>query len=279
MGPADAELLLDGLYFPESLRWRAGELWFSDIYGGQVVRIGPGGPQVVANVDGLPSGLGWLPDGTPLVVSCEQRRVLRIESDGTTTGHADLSGYLTHEANDMAVDHSGRAYVGNYGFDVATGAEPAPTVLLRVEPDGRVFAEEPQLIFPNGLVRTDGGRSLVVAETFADRLTTMRIAPDGSLHDPKVLATLPSGSGPDGIDVDEAGGIWVACAFGAAAVRVGPDGEATHRIEFPGEGVYCCALGGADRRTLFVALADQDEERAARVRTGRIVTVPVEVPA
>lgn len=276
---APVDILVPDLYFPEALRWHAGQLWFSDVFGNVVSRVGDGGPEVVANVPGQPAGLGWLPDGSMLVVSSKDRTVLRIASDGSTTVHADLSAHVGFDANDMVVGRDGRAYVGNYGFDVSAGARPEPTNLLRVDPDGTIVREPPPLIFPNGAVLIDGGRGLVVAETFADRISYLRVADDGHLTEARVLAALPPGSGPDGIDADEAGAVWVACAFGECVVRIGPDGRATDRFEFAGMGVYCCALGGDDGRTLYVALASRDEELAARERTGRIVACRVDVPA
>jgi sugar lactone lactonase YvrE len=273
------DVFLPNLHFPEGLRWHDGRLWFSDIFGGHVYRMGSEGPEIVAEVPGLPSGLGFLPDGSPLVVALHDRTVLQIESDGSTRLHADLSDRFEHPANDMVVDRFGRAYVGNYGFDADNGADPKPTRLIRVDPDGDIVEEEPPLLFPNGALFVDEGRTMIIAETFADRITRLRVDDDGSLHDP-VSVAVPAGYGPDGIDVDEAGGVWVACAFaGEACIRVAPDGSVTDRIEFPGEAVLCPVLGGDDGRTLHIAISSHDEELAARERVGRIVTTTVDVPA
>jgi sugar lactone lactonase YvrE len=272
------EPLLSDLHFPEGLRWHLDELWFSDIFGGEVCRLTEDGLEIVARVPGGPSGLGWLPGGSALVVSFGDRCVLRISPDGTTQLHADLRDRFAFPANDMVVDAAGRAYVGNYGFDVDHGADPVPTRLVRVDPDGTVREEGPPLVFPNGVVFVDDGRTMIIAETFADRLTWLRVDDDGRLHDPRSVP-VPAGHTPDGIDADESGGVWVACAYAEAVIRVEPDGTVTDRIEFPGEGVYCCVLGGADGRTLHVALSSTDEDLAARERVGRIVTCRVDVPA
>ncbi len=277
---ADAvELVVPNLMFPEGLRWHENQLWFSDVFGGGVYRVAASGPELVARIEGMPSGLGWLPDGSTLVVSCEQRSVLRIGADGTVNLHADLHPHLAYDANDMVVDQAGRAYVGNYGYDLEAGTEPLSTHLLRVEPDGRVVEEPPEVVFPNGCVVTADGRFLVVAETATDRLVRMRRDEDGSLSDAEVMATFPPGFGPDGIDEDETGAIWVAGAYGEAVVRVSRDGDTTDRIDFPGLGVYCCLLGGDDGRTLFVATASRDEALAARQSTGQIVARRVDIPA
>ena len=85
--------------------------------------------ETVAIVAGQPSGLGWLPDGRLLVVSMRDRTLLRREPDGSLVVHADLSGIAGGPVNDMVVDAQGRAYVGNFGFDLMGGA-PLETARL-----------------------------------------------------------------------------------------------------------------------------------------------------
>jgi sugar lactone lactonase YvrE len=257
------------LYFPEGLRWHDDALWFTDQYGGTVCRVGCG-CDVVARVPGRPGGIGWAKDGTLLVVAMERRSVLSVAPGGTVSLYADLSALLPAYANDMLVDPAGRAYVGNYGFDVEHGEAPVPTRLVRVDPDRSVTVEAPEFMFPNGTIVVDDGRTMIVAETFSDRLTELQVAPDGSLSEPRVLAELPKGSGPDGIAVDAAGRIWVACAFNSHAYAVTRDGRIDAEIEVPGEGVYCPEVGGADGNTLYLGIASLDEEYAARHPTGRI---------
>ncbi|HTW20937.1 MAG TPA: SMP-30/gluconolactonase/LRE family protein [Mycobacteriales bacterium] len=257
------------LYFPEGLRWRDGALWFTDQYGGTVCRIG-GGYEVVARMPGRPGGLGWTKDGTLLVVAMERRSVLSVAPGGALTLYADLSHLLPAYANDMLVDPQGRAYVGNYGFDVEHGEAEALTRIARVDPDRSTHVEPPELMFPNGTVLVDGGRTMVIAETFGDRLTELTVAPDGGLSDPRTLLELPKGSGPDGIAVDRAGRVWVACAFSSRAIAVTRAGEIDAEIEVPGEGVYCPEIGGPNGTTLYLGIASLDEEYAARTPTGRI---------
>ena len=273
------EVLVPDLFFPEGLRWHEDELWFSDVFGNAVFRVVNGVARKVADVPGMPSGLGWLPDGSAIAVSCQQRALLRVTPSGETEMHADLGEYLQYDANDMVVDPLGRAYVGNYGYDVEGGDTPQPTHLLRVDLAGKVTVEAPEVTFPNGAVLTNQGRTLIVAETSMDRLVTMSVAEDGSLSAATVFAEMPKGFGPDGIDVDADGGVWVAGAWGEAVRRYSSSGSLTHRLDLPGVGVYCCVLGGQDGRTLFVATASTDEEYAARVRTGQILTCRVDVPA
>jgi sugar lactone lactonase YvrE len=268
---AAATQIVDQLHFPEALRWHNGELWFSDIFGGTVSRVQQGRAQPFADIDGLPSGIGWMPDGTLLVVSMERRAVVAVGSDGRQRVHADLSHIMDQFANDMVVDAVGRAYVGNYGFDVDAGAPVEPTRLVRIDPDGSVHVETPEVIFPNGMVLVDDGRTLLVAETLGDRVTALDVAADGGLGNPQVVATFPPGSGPDGICTDAWGRVWVPCAYGGKVVAVERDGTAAVEIQLPDECVTCCATDGEDGHTLYVALAPLDESEAARVKRGRIL--------
>jgi sugar lactone lactonase YvrE len=237
-----------------------------------VLRLDPaGGLTTMAEVPGCPSGLGFLPDGRMLVVSMHDRRVLRLDPDGLRQ-HADLGELATWHCNDMAVDHSGRAYVGNFGDDSAPPAPPKPTVLIAVEPDGQARVVADELMFPNGIVATDGGRILIVAETRSvpGRLTAFRVLPDGSLTGRRTLAEFGAGELPDGIAVDAAGGIWVAMPFSGQVVRLSLDGAVTKRLEV--DSAYAVAIGGPDGGDLFVCTAPSwVPEEAARLRGGSVL--------
>lgn len=263
------------LFFPEGLRWRDGSLWFSDVFGGTVSCLSESGTRVVARVPGMPSGLGWLPDGTLLVVSMQERSILAIGEDGEPTPYADLSEVCPQLANDMTVDSTGRAYVGNYGYDVDAGAPIEATHLVRVDPDRSVHVEAPEVVFPNGCVLVDGERTLIVAETFADRVTAFSVGDDGGLSEPRTIVELPAGSGPDGLAAESSGRIWVPCAYGGRAVAVTPDGRIDDEVVIPGVGVNCCAVGGDDGSTLFIAIAPLDEAEAAAYPNGRIIALPL----
>lgn len=272
-------LLLDQLAFPESPRWHEGALWFSDFYTHKVQRLDSRGRcETVAMVAGQPSGLGWLPDGRLLVVSMTDRRLLRLDG-ATLTEMADLSTLASIHCNDMVVDAKGRAYVGNFGFDLIARATPRPTDLVLVPPDGppRVVAQG--LMFPNGMVITPDGRTLVVAESFGARLTAFDVAADGSLHQRRVWAALPQGTAPDGICLDGEGAIWLASPSSREVLRVREGGEITHRVPTPGQAV-ACMLGGPERRTLFVlsgkVMVTPEESRG--MMSGAIHTLAVQVP-
>ena len=273
-----SRLVAEGLAFPEGPRWHAGELWFSDMLGGVVMRVAADGSQHrVLDVPEQPSGLGWLSDGTMLVVSMRNRSLLRIES-GRASIVADLSRLAPHHCNDMVVDVQGRAYVGNFGFDLPGGASPVPTGLVLVTPDGRARVVADGLLFPNGCVITPDGGTLIVGETFGARLTAFRIAPDGSLHSRRTWAALP-GKSPDGICLDAGGAIWVASPPTREVLRVRAGGEITHRVATRNQAI-ACMLGGADRRELFVLSGHVsfDPAKARSYRSGRIDLVRVDVP-
>jgi sugar lactone lactonase YvrE len=271
------QVLVDGLAFPEGPRWHDGRFWFSDVHDQKVKAVdAAGNVEDVVEVPGDPSGLGWLPDGRLLVVSMSDRRLLRLDPEGLTE-LADLSELASYHCNDMVTDHRGRSYVGNFGFDLHTRATPTTTVLVMVTPEGdaRVVADE--LSFPNGTVITPDGRTLVVGESFAARLTAFDVAEDGSLGNRRVWAQL-EGAVPDGICLDAEGAIWVASPVSGEVVRVREGGEVVERIPVATQAI-ACMLGGPDRRTLHVCTSESiDPEECRAKRTGRIEIVQVDVP-
>jgi sugar lactone lactonase YvrE len=272
------EVILDGLTFAEAPRWRDGALWFSDFYTHRVLRVGPQGRmEVVAEVPGRPSGLGWARDGALLVVSMLDRLLLRF-AGGELAVMADLSGLATGPCNDMVVDAAGRAYVGNFGFDRHRGESPRTACIARVDPDGRVTRAADDLMFPNGTVITRDGRTLVVAETFANRLTAFDVDAEGALSGRRVFAQL-DGCFPDGICLDADGAVWVADARGPRVLRVleGGSVERTAPLE-AGRCAFACMLGGDDRRTLFVCTNTGSGPAMAEKTDGRIEAVRVPVP-
>jgi sugar lactone lactonase YvrE len=270
------EVVVDDLYFPESLRWHAGELWFSDIFGQTVHAYGAGQLRTITQLTDWAGGLGWLPNGDLLVVSMRERRVLRLGQDGILRPHADLADLIDYAANDMYVDPSGRAYVGSYGYDVDRGAPIAEVPLVVIDVDGSARLAGSPLVFPNGIDRRHTQRELLVAETFADRLSRVLLGDDGEPGASQVFATVASGDGPDGIVCDSHGGVWVACAYGQRVLHISPTGEIDEVIPVTGRGVLSCALGGPHGRTLYLAVASTDEEYAARHRTGSILAVAVD---
>jgi sugar lactone lactonase YvrE len=269
---------LDQLAFPESPRWHEGALWFSDFYTHQVQRADMAGRcETVVTVPGQPSGLGWLPDGRLLVVSMTDRRLLRLDGD-VLRQVADLSALASFHCNDMVVDAQGRAYIGNFGFDLIAKQTPRATNLILVQPEGQTRVVADDLLFPNGTVITPDGRTLIIGETYGARLTAFDIAVDGSLSGRRVWAVLDKAA-PDGICLDAEGAIWLASPTSREVLRVREGGVVTHRIATPGQAV-ACALGGPDGRTLFVATTKLmlPPEQSLQTRPGAIHTLRVAVP-
>lgn len=266
------EILIDGLCFAEGPRWHDGALWFSDMHAHEVLRADPSGrTDVICHVPNWPSGLGWLPDGTLLVVSMIDRRVLRFDGQSLNV-HADLSGLASFHCNDMVVDTAGRAYVGNFGFDLHAQKKPRPAEIICVEPDGTARVAATDMQFPNGSVITPDGTTLIVGESWGARLSAFDIAPDGGLSNRRIWATQPDGALPDGICLDEAGGIWLASPSTNECLRQVEGGEITHRVAVD-QGAFACMLGGDNGRTLFILTAgSSDPEECRALRSGRVET-------
>ena len=286
--------LVSGYTFFESPRWHDGQLWLSDFYTHQIVRVDLQGQVTsVAEVPGQPSGMGWLPDGRLLVVSMRDRRILRQEADGQLVTHADLSSVAGGHLNDMVVDAQGRAYVGNFGFDLMGGGTPHTADLARVDPDGSVHPAATGLYFPNGSMITPDGRTLIVGETMGNRISAFDIRADGSLGprrdwarfgDQPALTDMASVLGslkaaPDGATLDADGAVWFADAVGHRVVRMAPGGEVLDSLSTGEQGAFACTLGGPDGRTLFVCVAPDFNEHARRAaRDAEVWTTKVSVP-
>lgn len=282
-----ARVLAGGLHFGEAPRWHDGVLWFSDFFDYAVKTVDlEGHIAVKLSMADRPSGLGWMPDGSMLIVSMTARALLRLDQ-GRLALHADLSGIATFHCNDMVVDTAGRAYVGNFGFDLDTNeingtlgevlATHAGATIARVDLDGSVHAAADGLMFPNGTVITPDGRTMIVAESFANRLTAYDVADDGSLSNRRLWADLGTRT-PDGICLDADGAIWVANPIINECFRVGEGGDILDVIETDNR-CFACMLGGPDRRTLFMLTSRYSLAVEAAVhRTGNVLVADVDVP-
>jgi sugar lactone lactonase YvrE len=285
--------IVTGMSYLEGPRWHDQRIWFSDFYTCRVYSAAEDGSDVriEAEVAQQPSGLGWLPDGRLLIVSMRDARVLRRETDGTLVCHADLSGHVNGLLNDMVVDSRGRTYVGEFGFDLMGGADFKPGVLLRVDPDGTVTKAAEDMWFPNGSAITSGG-TLLVCETFGNRVSAFDITEDGALANRRTWAKFGEPPAdrelgkmlpqvvvaPDGCCLDADRALWVADGVGNRVIRVHRGGEITEEIQ-PGTGAFACMLGGADGRTLFICTApDFAEEARKHAREASLVTARVDTP-
>ena len=272
---SDIEVLATGLCFGEGPRWRDNTLVFSDMHDRKVLSLTATGTlSELLRLDDEPSGLGWLPNGDLLVVSMTERSLLRVSGDGVSI-HADLSGLADFHCNDLLVDPDGRAYVGNFGFDLHNQAAPKTTGLIAVEPDGAARLVADDLMFPNGMVLTPDRHTLVVAESFAGRLTAFDVAPNGDLSNRRLWAQLPEGAVPDGICLDSGGGIWAASPSSNDVLRLLEGGEVSHRAAMD-RGAFACMLGG--EHLYVLTAADSHPDKARTARSGQVVRVPAPYP-
>ncbi len=271
--------LISGLSFAEGPRWHEDALYISDMHGRRVLRIDhEGSARVVAQIEDATSGLGWLPDGRLLVVAMNARKIMRREHDGAMVEHADLGGIATFHCNDMIVSADGTAYVGNFGFPIFPLGEPRPATLARVDRNGVVSAAAADMWFPNGIALTGDGRTLIVAESAAVCLTAFAVADDGTLSDRRVWAHLGQNNAPDGLCIDAEGAAWVAVPHHRKFLRVRQGGEVVETIEVE-EFALACALGGPERRTLFMTVSHELEpERCLANPSASVLVAEVEVP-
>ena len=255
-------VICQGFTFIEGPRWYQGALWFSDFYDEAVFRVVPGeSPERVVSVPQQPSGLGWLPNGDLLVSSMLDKTLYRWSETQGLNKYADLSAIAERRINDMLVDPTGRAWVGNFGFVHQDGESVAPGTLARVDTDQSVHAAAGDLLFANGMVLLNGGNTLVVAETYRGCLTAFDIESTGDLVNRRLWAQLPEGDVPDGICVDSEEGIWVASPTTGSVLRVLKGGEVTNSIQ-TGRKAIACALGGSEGRTLFICTSNSTDRHS-----------------
>jgi sugar lactone lactonase YvrE len=275
-------LVIDGLRFPEGNRWHDGQLWFSDMHTGEVSRLdvlNEGSREVVAKLDGQPSGLGWTADNELLISSMFDRQVLKVTDNGMEV-YADLSALSAYPINDLLTDDvTGATYVGAFGYDLYAGAAQAPGPLFKISPDGTASTAADGFHFPNSAIVIPGTRTLVIGETWGGLLTAFDIADDGSLLNRRLWADLGTDITPDGSCVDLEGGIWVASLLSSEFLRVTEGGQITDRIPVPGRHAVDCVLGGPTGSTLYLSTADSyTPEVTASTWLGRIEAIDVTTP-
>jgi sugar lactone lactonase YvrE len=264
-------ILLTGLTLGESPRWHDGRLWFADWGPQEIVAVDlDGRSEVVLRGPSFPLCFDWLPDGRLLVVSASDGLLLRREADGSLVTHADLSGLSDHKWNDIAVDGRGNAYVGNIGFEF--GGEVGPGILALVTPNGSARQAADGVAFPNGMAVTPDDSTLILAESYGNRLTAFDIAADGSLSNRRVWADLGDGV-PDGICIDADGAVWYGDVPNRRCVRVREGGEVLQTIDLD-RGCFACTLGGPDGTTLFMMAAEWNGPASMfdGPRTGQVLT-------
>jgi sugar lactone lactonase YvrE len=267
------EPLANGFCFGEGPRWFEGLLWFSDMLGEAVHTADLRGSLTTLPLPGhSPSGLGFRPDGSLLIVSTEDRQVLRYDGE-TVVAIADLSELAPANLGDMVIDETGRAYIGSQAFSGG--------VIIRLDPDGdppRATIVARGLDFPNGMVITPDHKTLIVAESIGRRLTAFTIDENGALHDRRVFADGLDGP-PDGITLDAEGGVWTSMTLAHQFERIVAGGAVTDRIDMGERVAIACTLGGPERRILFLlSSTDAFPERLVGTRLSRLDAVTVTAP-
>ena len=264
-------VLMEGVVFGESPRWHDGRVWFSDWGAHQVIALDPDGShEVVVSVPSFPMCIDFLPDGRLLVVDSAQQRLLRREPDGSMITHADLAPISTKPWNDVVVDARGNVYVNNIGFDFPGGA-PAPGLVALVTPDGSARAVAGDLAFPNGMAITADGATLIVAESYGNRLTAFDIGPDGELGGRRVWAEAGEDH-PDGICVDAEGAVWYADVANKHCVRVREGGDVLDTVDLD-RGAFSCTLSRDGDPKLYVVGQQYGGTESAEP-TGQVVVFP-----
>jgi sugar lactone lactonase YvrE len=269
-----AEILVDGLAFPEGPRWYGNHFWFTDQHARRVYRLDTvGNLETITATDDLPGGLGWLPDGRMLVVYMIQRKVMQWDGQQLKE-YADLSGLASFHCNDMLVDPEGRVYVGNFGFDLHGGAQLSKAEIVMIDVYGKTTVFSDDVIFPNGFVFTADHETLVVAESFAHRLTGFELDVEGFPVSSFVWAELGDMT-PDGICMDQNESIWVASPGTNEVTLVKKGGDKIAACMTTGT-PYACMLGGEDGQTLYICTSETDDpEQAASIKSGRIERVRI----
>lgn len=277
-------ILAEGFGYLEAARWHDGALYFSDIRNRRIHRMdADGNHREVAVIAARPSGLGWTPAGTLLVIGMEDETLNCIAADGSIVASSPLSGAVIHP-NDLAVDAHGRAYITQFGYDLFGHGPVARCGLLMIDTDDSQHLFGAGLTFPNGIALSADGRTMVVAESFAHQLTAFDVASDGSLSGQRVFAAfddIPT-EVPDGICMDSEGAVWVGMPMAGEFRRVLEGGEVTDRLCPAGPGTYCvdCVLGGKDLNKLYLLVADTSVERLGNAwdSTASVQAVSVPVP-
>jgi sugar lactone lactonase YvrE len=272
---------MSGLVVGESPRWHDGRLWFSNWGAQEIIAVdAEGNSEVMVRVPTtIPFCFDWLPDGRMLVVSGPEALLLRVEPDGTLVTHADLGG-LASGFNEIVVDGRGNAYVNGGDFDFETGEGAESGVVVQISPDGAVRQVADNIVFGNGVAVTPDNSTLIVAESWARRLSAFDIAADGNLSNRRVWADLGEDP-PDGICMDAEGAVWYATVPNERCVRVREGGEVLQSVE-TSLACFACMLGGEDGRTLFIMVAEwpgpENMDVLFRSHTGQMLTVEAPAP-
>ncbi|TPL69068.1 SMP-30/gluconolactonase/LRE family protein [Mesorhizobium sp. B2-3-15] len=273
-------IVMDGLAFGESPRWHDGRLWVCNWGTGEIIAVDAGGSRkIMLTIPAvLPYSIDWLPDGRLLVVSGREGLLLRQEADGSLVTHADLRRLSKSPWNEIVVDGRGNIYVNGGGPAPAAGQHFGPGTIVLVTPDGAVRQVADTIAFANGMAVTPDNKTLIIAESHANRLSAFDIAADGSLSNRRTWADLDGY--PDGICLDADGAVWYADVPNKHCVRVREGGDVLQTVTAD-RGCFACMLGAADRKTLFITAAEWRgfEHMTSDARTGQVLGIEAPAPS
>ena len=271
---SELQTLMTGIGLGESPRWHEGRLWFSDWVAEEVIALDlEENSEVITEVHSLPFSIDWLPNGPMLITSGQ--KLIRMEPDGSLVTHVDLSSLSEHDWNEIVVDGRGNAYLNNIEFDLMAGEEFRPGIVALVTPEGSARQVADGVAFPNGMAVTPDGSTLIIAESYATKLTAFDIEAEGDLTNRRVWAELDGP--PDGICIDAEGAVWAGA--GNRCLRIREGGEVLQAIELD-RFCFACILGGPDRSTLFMMAAEfgGTEKIGKGPRTGKVLTTDAPAP-
>lgn len=277
--PNKPKLFAQGLAWPESPRWRNGELFVSDVHNFRLVKVMPDGSvKTVCAVEGRPAGMDFAADGSLLLATGVRKELFRIDPQtGAQECVAELGDVATGYLNDLITHSSGWSWVGDTGFRFGVDDPVVNGSLWAYHPDHGLKLAATDIFFPNGIVTSADNKTLYLAETFGKRISAFDIGDDGSLHNRRLHADLPGEV--DGLCLDAEGCLWAPLLFQGEFLRVSPDGTAVDKISFPGKNAIACVAAGKDRGTLFLCVCTMDRTDPDKlVRDGEIYSVSLPVP-
>ncbi|MET3900249.1 sugar lactone lactonase YvrE [Devosia sp. UYZn731] len=256
----------------ECTRWHDGRIWFADWLGGAIYAVDDNGTsQTMAKIQSLPLSFDWDASNRCFVVNSTARK-LQILADGQVTDFADLSE-APFSYNEIVIDDAGHIYLNNINFQFP-GGDFSPGFIVLVTPDGEIIRQQGELAFPNGMVITPDGKTLICAESYNGRLTAFDIARDGTLSNQRLWAQI-DGQGGDGICIDAEGAIWA--SSGKRCLRISEGGAVLDTVPLD-RMAFACMLGGSDGKTLYIAANEWNGKIDPSQRTGRLLSTPVAVP-
>jgi gluconolactonase len=247
---------------------RDGNLWCVDIPNGRIFRVTPDGRfNLVAQYDGWPNGLKIHQDGRIFIADYKHGIMLLDPVSGKVTPYLVRANLERFKAvNDLFFARNGDLYFTDQGM---TGMHDPSGRVFRVHADGRVECLLDNVPSPNGLVMNLDETMLYLAVTRGNCVWRVPLRRDGGVAKVGVYIQLSGGwGGPDGLALDEAGGLAVAHVGLGTAWVFDARGEPLYRVRSCTEShTTNVAYGGPDGRTLFITESGSGTILKARLET------------